>query len=48
MLKEAAGSIADHAEDAQASKQHDEAVKLWSTLINAMAIRKRLADEYGS
>ena len=47
LLREAAASMAERAEDADAHRRRQEALGLWRTLIHAMAVRRRLEQQYG-
>jgi hypothetical protein len=47
VLREAAAAMAEQAEDKEVHKQHAEALSLWRALIRALAIRRRLEEQYG-
>ena len=47
VLREAAAAMAEQADDKNAHQRREEALGLWRTLINAMAVRRRLERDYG-
>ena len=48
LLKEAAATMSDIAEDSEVHRRHAQALELWRVLLRAIAVRKRLQEEYGS
>lgn len=48
ILREAASTMSDLAEDSEVQKRHEQAVGLWRTLLRAIEVRRRLERQYGS
>ena len=48
LLREAASEMNDLAENGEAQKRHDQALALWGTLLRALAVRRRLEQQYGN